>query len=207
MRDDSKKPESIDSPTGGDDVSRREFIDRAATLGVSTAVLASMIAAGTVPGEAKAATPKKGGHLRLGMASGNTSDSLDPEIAGTEFINITRSGLRNSLVEVDNKGILQPELAESWEPGDSPATWIYNLRKDVTFHDGKTFDAEDVIASIWIHGTEKSKSAYKTNTKFIETMEADGKHRVIIRLKEPNAYFPFLSAVFEMLPAKNGELY
>ena len=44
-----------------------------------------------------------------------------------------------------------PSLAETWEPGDSADTWIFTLRKDVTFHDGKTLDQDDVINSIDYH--------------------------------------------------------
>ena len=122
MSTDSKKPNS--SPNGND-VSRREFIDRAAALGVSTAALASMIAAGTLPREAEAATPKRGGHLRIGSASGNTSDSLDPQIMTSEFTNIARQAFRSTLGEIDHTGKPVPELAESWEPGDAADTWIF----------------------------------------------------------------------------------
>ena len=38
-------------------------------------------------------------------------------------------------------------------------------------------------------------------------MKADGKHRVIFTLKEANAYFPVLTAGFEIRPARNGEIY
>ena len=160
MSNDCKKPESIDSSIGDNDVSRREFMDRAAVLGVSTAVLAGM-GAGALPKEAKAATPKRGGHLRIAAASGNTSDTLDPHLKTSEFTNLARAALRNTLGEVNHTGKLVPSLAESWEPRDSADIWIFNLRKDVTFHDGKMLDQDDVINTIDYH---RASSIGRRNT-------------------------------------------
>ena len=203
MSNESKKPESNCSPTSGDEVSRREFMDRAAALGVSTAVLASMIGAGTLPREAKAATPKRGGHLRIGSASGNTSDSLDPQIMTSEFTNIARQAFRSTTTEVDHTGKNVPELAESWEPGDAADTWIFNLRKDVTFHDGKSLEANDVIQTMNYHKGKDSKSVYKAFAKTVTEMKEDGKHRIVFRLEGKNANFPFLAGSFEILSFKN----
>ena len=180
-------------------------MDRAAALGVSTAVLASMIGAGTLPREAKAATPKRGGHLRIGSASGNTSDSLDPQVMTSEFTNIARQAFRSTTTEVDHTGKAVPELAESWEPGDSAATWIFNLRKDVTFHDGKPFEANDVIQTMNYHKSEGSKSVYKAFAKTVTEMKEDGKHRIVFQLEGRNANFPFLASSFEILSFKKDD--
>lgn len=40
-----------------------------------------------------------------------------------------------------------PELAESWEQVDE-TTWLFHLRRGVTFHDGSPFTAEDAAYSI-----------------------------------------------------------
>ena len=208
MSNDSKKPESNSSPKGGNDVSRREFMDRAAALGVSTAVLASMIAAGTLPREAKAATPKRGGHLRAAVASGSTTDNLDPHLKTSEFTNLARGALRDTLGEVDHTGKLQPSLAESWEPGDSADTWIFTLRKDVTFHDGKTLDQDDVIHTIDYHRREGSKSARKAFAKQVTEMIKDGKQRIVFKLEGKNANYPFIGGGFEINSFnKAGEIY
>ena len=205
MSNDSKKPESISSPTGDNDVSRREFIDRAAALGVSTAVLASMIGAGTLPREAKAATPKRGGHLRVGVASGNTSDNLDPHLKNSAFTSLAILAMRNSMCEFHHTGTVKPSLAESWEPGDSADTWIFTLRKDVTFHDGKTLNVDDVINTINYHKSEGSKSARKARALQIKEMHKDGKHRVVFRLKGKNANFPFIGGLFEINSFKEDD--
>jgi ABC-type transport system substrate-binding protein len=38
-----------------------------------------------------------------------------------------------------------PGLAESYEASDDLMTWTFHLRQGVTFHDGSTFDANDVV--------------------------------------------------------------
>ena len=38
-----------------------------------------------------------------------------------------------------------PDLAESFEAADDTKTWIFKLRKGVTFHNGKNVTAEDVV--------------------------------------------------------------
>ena len=51
---------------------RRDFMTRAAAMGITIA------AATTMWGRTARAAPVKGGHLRLGLAGGSTTDSLDP---------------------------------------------------------------------------------------------------------------------------------
>jgi len=42
----------------------------------------------------------------------------------------------------------RPGLATSWEVSDDGLTWTFHLRHNVTFHNGDTLDAQDVIFSI-----------------------------------------------------------
>ena len=39
---------------------------------------------------------------------------------------------------------VEPSLAESWEHSEDGLTWTFNLRRDVTWHDGEPFTAHDV---------------------------------------------------------------
>jgi peptide/nickel transport system substrate-binding protein len=50
-----------------------------------------------------------------------------------------------SLIKITDKNELVPGLAESWEIADDSKSMIFHLRQGVKWHDGETFDAEDVL--------------------------------------------------------------
>lgn len=168
-------------------INRREFMTRVAALGLMTAVSPALLAA-----PVKAAVPKKGGRLRIGMAGGSTTDSLDPATMTDAMAYNINWQIRNCLVEVDYTGNPIPELAESWESTPDAAKWIFKLRKGLDFHNGKTLQAEDVVFTINHHRGKDSKSAAKTIVDPIEDIRTDGKHAVVFTLQEGNADFPFI---------------
>jgi ABC-type transport system substrate-binding protein len=45
---------------------------------------------------------------------------------------------------------VQPGLAESYEANEDATEWTFHLRQGVTFHDGSSFDANDVIQSYYV---------------------------------------------------------
>lgn len=51
----------------------------------------------------------------------------------------------DQLVWLDNNLEPQPMLAKSWEFNDDASEWIFHLRDDVKFHNGKKFTAADVV--------------------------------------------------------------
>lgn len=167
-------------------INRRDFLAGAAAIG-------ALGAASTVglPFPAMAA-PSKGGHMRIGMGTGSTSDTLDPATFDTTFNQVLGYGtLRSSLTEVTPDGQLGPELAESWEASKDAKVWTFKLREGVEFHSGKTMTAADVIASINHHRGENSQSAAKPLLAAIEDIKADGDNTVVVTLSAGNADFPF----------------
>ena len=82
-------------------------------------------------------------------------------------------------------------MAEIFEAEDAK-TWVFNLRQGVEFHNGKTLDANDLIATIDYHRSEDLKSAAKRLLSAISLIKADGANRVIIELSGANADFPFI---------------
>ena len=184
-------------------ISRRELLKRATALGVTATLPAALLAK-----EAQAAAPKRGGHLRIGLSQGSTTDSLNPAQLTSNFTTLMFYTYLSQLTEVSNAGVLEPLLAESWEASDDATEWTFDLRKGIEFHNGKTLDADDVIASMVNHQGEDSTSSIKSFAELIEEMKKDGDHRVIFRLKEGNADFPFVlsDSAFGILPAKDGKL-
>lgn len=180
-------------------MSRRDFIGRAAALGVSSAMASTMFA-----GVASAA-PKKGGRLRLGIAGGSTTESIDTAtLPGFMAQQLSFGQLRNCLVEIDANGRPVPELAESWESTPDAKNWTFKLRKGVEFHNGKTMTAADVVHSINHHRGKDSKSAAKSLVAAIEEVKADDKHTVTFKLKEGSADFPFVVSDYHLSVVPEG---
>ncbi len=183
-------------------MTRRDFIQRAMALGATTAL------ASTMAGQVLAATPKKGGKLRLGIGHGSTTDTLDPATWENLYVQVMGGATQNKLSEIGNTGDLVPELAESWEPTPDAIQWRFKLRKGVEFHNGKTLDTDDVIASFNHHRGEDSKSAAKPIVDPIEDIKADGKDTVVFTMKTGNADFPFIVSDYHLsiLPSKDGKV-
>lgn len=184
----------------------RGEIDR---RGFIVAALGAGIASGTVFGHVKrveAATPKAGGTFRQALTGGGSGDTMDPaQILDSYMINVSFGMLRNNLTEIWSDGQLRGELAESWEATPDAATWTFKLRSGVEFHNGKTLDANDVVASINHHRGENSDSAASGIVSNIEDIKADGSDTVVVTLSGGSADFPFLMSDYHLgiCPAKD----
>ncbi len=182
-------------------VSRREFIQFAVTTGMTIA------AAQTMFSKVAKAEPKRGGFARIGVAHGSTSDTMDP---GNYLDTGTQvpfwGAMSNSLTEVDAKGNVVGDLAESMEPADDGKSWVFKLRKGLTFHDGKDVTSEDVVASFRYHMGADSKSAAKSLLEAVADIKTDGKETVIFNLSGGNADFPYIASDYHIpiMPSKDG---
>lgn len=135
-----------------------------------------------------AAEPKYGGKLVVGQDL--DAIGLDPQKA-LAFSSWTYFELvYNSLLQVDEKGNLQPDLAVSWETPD-PQTYVFHLRKGVKFHDGTEFSSEDVKATFDRLMDPKTASPRRKNFKLLNRIEPMGRYTVRFTLEKPFA--PFLS--------------
>jgi peptide/nickel transport system substrate-binding protein len=175
-------------------------MNRRQLLVASTA--AGMI--GMLPGRARADAPKKGGNFRIGVADYATQDNLDPANIDTRFQTYLQFQVRNGLVEIGPGGVLVPELAESWEGSKDAKTWVFKLRKGVTFHNGKTLTPQDVIFSFRHHMGETSKSTAKPMLSSITDIKVDGDNGVAFVLSSPNVGFPSLASNYSFMIVPEG---
>lgn len=178
---------------------RRSFMKRAAALGVGSAMLPGLL------GQAvQAATPQRGGHLVVGV-SGSTTDSLDPATWAGHLSPTFGKTWGETLTEphpVDKSPV--PVLAESWEVEPGARVWSFNIRKGVTFHNGKSLTADDVVQTLQRHSREDSKSAALGIMRDIEDIRAEGSHKVIITLSGGNADFPALLSDYHLIIQPGG---
>lgn len=81
--------------------------------------------------------------VRIGVAL--EPPMLDPTAGAAEAIDIVvYQNIFEGLTRIDQNGAVQPGLAESWTISDDGLTYTFKLHDGVTFHDGTTFDADDV---------------------------------------------------------------
>ena len=195
----------MNSPTTSQSASsvigRREFVQAALALGLSTG------AASTLVKQAEAAAPIKGGHARIGLNSGATGDSMSVATWVNSHQFHTGMGIHDYLTVTDGQSNLVAHLAEAWEPSKDASTWVFQLRKSVEHSNGKTVDAHDVVASWNYHTAEGSNSSFKPQAAIVERVEADGDHTVIFTLRSPSADFAYLTSDYHVpvMPSRDGE--
>ena len=179
-------------------LSRRDFLGKTSALGVSAAAAGTMFA--TV---ARADTPKKGGDFKLGSVGGESTNSLDPATYASQVPFHNGKQFGDTLVDVTGDGSIKNILAESVESSADAKTWMFKMRKDVEFHNGKTMTAEDVMKTMERHSNEDSKSGALGIMKGIESMKVDG-DMFSVTLKDPNADLPYLMADYHLIIQPNG---
>ena len=162
-------------------------------------------AAATVAASLPMAARASGGHLRVGKAHGQTTDTLNPGTWENGFTLALGFAIHGRLTEVGPDGRLYPELAESWEASEDASEWRFRIRKGVSFHSGKELSVDDVIASINYHRGENSTSAAGPIVAPIQQLTADG-DSVVFKLDGGNADFPFILSDYHLTIHKaNGD--
>ncbi|MFZ2958494.1 MAG: ABC transporter substrate-binding protein [Candidatus Ozemobacteraceae bacterium] len=111
-----------------------------------TAILIGCVVIG-IMAKKPATTAQKTGGESFRMALTSEPANLDPARGVDVNEGCVQAKLFDGLVRFDEKMQLIGDLAESWEITDEGRTYIFKLRKDVTFHDGKPFTARDVVFS------------------------------------------------------------
>lgn len=93
----------------------------------------------------QAATP--GGTLVYGMQKWAQPKSFDPADFGCgNFSALIGMQIYEGLTQYDASGNTIPAIASSWSTTNGK-TWIFNLRHNVSFHNGRQLKAQDVIDS------------------------------------------------------------
>ena len=166
-------------------VDRRELMKGAAALGLGFGAF------GALGGPARAAdAPRKGGILRIGMEGGSASDSLDPRTFADSIPENIAYQIYNGLIEIGEDGKAKGELLESWESKPGATEWVFNVRRDITFHSGKTLDADDIIYSINLHRGD-TKSAAKDVLSDIKEIKKLSPAQIRITLSQGNLNLPY----------------
>lgn len=182
-------------------MSRRTAIGWLGAMGISAAAAGTLV---TSAGRVLAATPQRGGRLRVAGHSTSASDTLDPARLALSTDYARAHMFYNGLTRIDGNAEAQPELAESFEPGKDASEWIFTLRNGLTFHNGRSVTTDDVIFSIVRHKDEAVGSGAKALADQISEVVADGPNKVIVRLNAPNGDLPVMLGTFHFMIIPEG---
>ena len=168
---------------------------------------ATIAMAGSIVTSAKkaiAATPKKGGKIKYASDLHGPPDTNDPGL-NTSNIDYTRGRTHyNSLCQINEDLTTRPELAEEYSSNADNTEWTFKLRKDVKFHDGAKFTADDVIYTMNRHYGEKSTSTVKTLVADVKEWKKVDQHTVKAVMAGPNADLPVILGTPQFKMIKDG---
>jgi peptide/nickel transport system substrate-binding protein len=181
-------------------ISRREFVRRGTVLGLSLPALSFIAAAcggddddasATGATDTSAGEAQAGGTLRTALIT--PAGALDPLTVGDEGGLATLGQSGEYLAWSDDELMLQPRIAESWEPNEDGSVWTFAIRQGVTFHDGTPLSAEDVVATVEYHlGNESNALSALTGALSAGNTKVVDEATVEFTLDAPNGNFPYL---------------
>jgi peptide/nickel transport system substrate-binding protein len=125
--------------------------------------------------------------LNVGIAAQDIGQ-LDPHFAVSTIDRVLAAWMFNGLVRFPPGSIdparLEPDLAERWEASPDGKTWTFHLRHGVQFHGGfGELTADDVVFSLKKAGEAKT-SAFSSELRPFQTIEAIDPYTVRVVLKE-----------------------
>jgi peptide/nickel transport system substrate-binding protein len=116
--------------------------------------------------------------------------TLDPAAGPAQAIReVTYLNIYEGLLRIDREGKLQPLLAESWTVSPDNLVYTFKLRRGVTFHDGREFNATDVKFTFDRAMAPDSTNAQKWIFAPIASIETPDPATVTITLKQPAGNF------------------
>ncbi len=180
-------------------ISRRRALVLAGVAVAAPAVLAcapiAPRSAATAP--ASSQTPKRGGLLKIAMSRDILT--FDPFIlSGGVLLN----NIYDVLTRYDASGRPQPQLAERWEFEDDGRRLVVHLRPGVTFHNGRSLVADDVVFTLKRAQDAAVAANIRPLALLVQSAEARDERTVVLRFEKPNAG---VFDLFDLLFIQNKE--
>lgn len=118
--------------------------------------------------------------------------NLDPTGGAAQAIDtVVYQNVFEGLTKFEADGAVVPSLAQSWDISEDGLEYTFNLVPGVTFHDGTTMDADDVVFSLNRARADDSTNAQKALFADIASVEALAPTTVKVTLSQPNGSFLF----------------
>lgn len=180
--------------------SRRDILGMLAACGMQATVAGGIA---SLASTAHAQTPRKGGRIKVASQSSGVNDTLDPARQSSHIDYCRGFMFYNGLTVLDGGLNPQPQLAEEFSTKDAQ-TWVFKLRKGVSFHNGKPLTPADVVFSMMRHKVPATASRAKVLADQIESVTATGPNEVTFRLTSPNADLPVILGTYHFHIVPDG---
>ena len=145
----------------------------------------------------------KSREVSIGLQAAITS--MDPHFHNLSPNNALSLHIFQQLIQRDENQKLVPGLATSWKALDD-LTWEFKLRKNVRFHDGSPFTAQDVVFTLKrVPDVPNSPSSFATFTKPIVDIKVVDPHTVIFKTATANVLLPSDLAAVMIVSKLHGE--
>ncbi len=196
---DARQQRSIIEMSRG--ASRRDVLRGLLAMGLSAAVAGSLLTSVT---DAHAATPQRGGTLKVAGGSSSNADTADPALFANNTDYSRGFMFYNGLTVLDPQLIAQPSLATEWSHDGTSTVWLFKLRDGVRFHDGTPFTADDAAYSLKRHLDPTTGSKAKVIAEQIQDVRVISPTELEVTLVAGNADLPVLLGTFHFMIVKNG---
>ena len=126
--------------------------------------------------------------------------SLDPHFHNLTPNNSLAKHVFENLISTDSNYGLKPGLAESWRTVDA-LTWEFKLRRNVKWHDGSPFTAEDVIATFRrAPNVPNSPASFALFVKPVTSITAPDPHTLVMKTAQPHPLLPRDMTAVQIIP-------
>ncbi len=141
--------------------------------------------------------------VAIGLQASITS--IDPHYHNLSPNNSMALHIFEPLIQRDANQKLVPGLATSWKAVDD-LTWEFNLRRNVKFHDGSPFTAEDVVFTLKrVPNVPNSPSSFATFTKPIVDVRVVDPYTILFKTATPHVLLPSDLAAVPIVSKLHGE--
>jgi len=166
-------------------------------LAVAVAACGADVERGTEPVTAKAEKADHGDSF-IEALLGNIS-GLIPNVTSDAASHEVANNIYSGLVTQDRELNIVPDMAESWTFSPDCLDLTFKLRRNVKWHDGHPFTADDVVFTYETMINPKTPTAYREEFKVVGSVEAPDPYTVRIHYPQPYAK-ALLSWSMWMLP-------
>lgn len=139
-------------------------------------------------GDAAYAQGAAGGHLKAGWAGTGEIQTLDPAQINQVLEFQIASNVLSGLTHINPQLVAEGDLAETWTVTPDGLHYTFKLRQGVTFHNGDTFTADDVLYT-FNRSKDPNQSIQASVLAGVDSVDKVDDYTVRFNLKAPQASF------------------